>query len=128
MKMRTSDLPYRIHAALLLLCCVATIATAADRTPVTSIKPLLFAAIERGEAHGELIGEGASFMRGHFGTTAAIEIDVRAISQLSQTGCKRLEITTRQDAVREARDQPTKNKELVFQVSYCRDGRFPEAK
>ncbi len=128
MKMRTSDPPCRIHAALLLSCCVATIAAAADRMPVTSIKPLLLAAIERGEAHGELIGGGASFMRGRFGTTAAIEIDVRTISQLGQTGCKRLEITTRQDAVREARGQPSKNKELVFQVSYCRDGRFPEVK
>ena len=127
MMMSTSNPRYRVHVAL-LSCCFATFAVAADRAPVTSIKPLLIAAIERGEAHGELIGEGASFMRGHFGSTAPIEIDVRAISQLRQAGCKRLEVTTRQDAVREVRDQPSKRKELVFQVSYCRDGRFPEVR
>jgi hypothetical protein len=128
MKMSTSDPLCRMYAALLLSCCFATIATAADRAPVTSIKPLMLAAIERGEAHGELIGDAASFMRGHFGSTAPIEIDVRAISQLRQAGCKRLEITTRQEDVREKRDQPSTRKALIFLVSYCRDGRFPEIK
>jgi hypothetical protein len=125
--MSTSEPCYLVHVAL-LSCCFATFAVAADRAPVTSIKPLLLAAIERGEAHGELIGDAVSFMRGRFRSTAPIEIDVRAISQLRQAGCMRLEITTRQDAVREVRDQPSKSKELVFQVSYCRDGRFPEIK
>ncbi len=128
MKMSTSDLFCRLHVALLLSCCFATAAAAAERAPVTSIKPLPIAAIEQGDAHGELIGDAASFMRGRFGSTAPIEIDVRAISELRQAGCKRLEITTRQNDVREARDQPSTRKELVFQVSYCRDGRFPEAK
>ena len=128
MKMHTPAPRRRIHAALLLLCSLASVAAAAERVPVTSVKPLLQAALERGDAHGELIGDAASFMRGRFGSTAPIEIDVRAIGQLRQAGCQRLEITTRQDDVREARDQPSTRKELVYQVSYCRDGRFPEVK
>ena len=126
MKMSTSKSHRRIHIALLLSCCLATVASAADRTPVTSIKPLLLAAIDLGEAHGELTGDGATYMRSHFRTDAPIEIDVRTISPLRQAGCKRLEITTRQEGVKEARDQRSIRKELVFQVNYCRDGRFPE--
>ena len=128
MKMHAPASRHSIHVALLLSLAFATVASAAERVPVASVKPLLLAALERGEAHGELIGDAASFMRGRFGSTAPIEIDVRAIGQLRQAGCQRLEVTTRQDAVREARDQPSTRKELVYQVSYCRDGRFPEVK
>lgn len=105
-----------------------TPALAVDRTPVTSLKPLLIQAINGGESHGELTGESAKFMRERFGSTAPIEIDVKALHALSQPGCKRLEVTTRQKAVRESPNQAPADKELIYQVSYCRDGRFPESK
>ena len=101
---------------------------AVERAPVTSIKPLLIQAIDRGESHGQLIGESATFMRERFGSTAPIEIDVKALRNLPQTGCKRLEVTTRQKAVRETPSQTPADRELIYQVSYCRDGRFPESK
>ncbi len=101
---------------------------AAERTPVTSIKPLLVAAIDRGEAHGELVGKAADFMRERFKSTAPIGIDVRAIAALTDAGCKRLEITTRQDGVTETGNAPPARKELVYELSYCRDGRFPDSK
>lgn len=101
---------------------------AAERSPVTSIKPLLVAAIDHGEAHGELIGEAAKFMRQRFKSTAPIAIDVRMLATLTEPGCKRLEVTTRQEGIIEVANQPPVRKELVYQVSYCRDGRFPESK
>jgi len=44
--------------------------------------------------------------------------------RLPQPGCSRLEVTTRQLAVSE--NGKREDKELVYQVSYCRDGTFPE--
>ena len=117
---------------LCLGACLAALALtpahAAQRVPVTSVKPLLIAAIDRGESHGVLVGESATFMHGRFGSAAPIEIDVKALRALPQSGCKRLEVTTRQNAVQEAPKQAPARKELVYQVSYCRDGRFPDSK
>jgi len=103
-------------------------ALTAERSPVTSIKPLLVAAIDHGESHGELVGEAANFMRERFNAVAPIVIDVKSLATLTEPGCKRLEVTTRQEGVREAANHPPARKELVYQVSYCRDGRFPDTK
>ena len=103
-------------------------AFAVQRVPVTTVKPLLIAAIERGESHGVLTGESANFMRGRFGSGAPIEIDVKTLRARPQPGCKRLEVTTSQNAVREDAKQALSNKQLTYLVSYCRDGRFPESK
>lgn len=103
-------------------------ALAAERSPVTSIKPLLVEAIDHGEAHGELVGEPAKFMRERFKSIAPILIDVKTLATLNEPGCKRLEVTTRQEGIIEAAKQPPARKDLVYQVSYCRDGRFPDTK
>ena len=101
---------------------------AAERVPVTSIKPLLIAAIDSGEAHGTLVGDSAKFMQERFKSTATIEIDVKTLTSLGEAGCKRLEVITRQEGVTDLAGQPPTQKALVYQVSYCRDGRFPTAK
>jgi hypothetical protein len=98
----------------------------AQRLRVTSVKPLLVAAIEQGQAHGELVGDAREFMRERFKSSAAIEIDVKTVAVLDDPGCKRLEVTTRQEGIIEATRQPPVNKQLVYQVSYCRDGRFAD--
>ena len=123
------------HLRLPRLCLSVTLAAsvmapafALERVPVTSLKPLLIQAIDRGESQGQLIGESATFMRERFGSTAPIEIDVKALRNLPQTACKRLQVTTRQKAVRETPSQAPADRELIYQVSYCRDGRFPESK
>lgn len=118
----------RLCLYVILAASAMTPALAVERVPVTSIKPLLIQAIDQGESHGQLIGDSAAFMRGRFGSTAPIEIDVKALSALPQLGCKRLQVTTRQNAVREAANQTQADRELIYQVSYCRDGRFPESK
>jgi len=91
---------------------------------VQDIKPLLKGAIEHGAARGVIVGEPATYIRQHFDTLAPIEVDVRSLHPLPQPGCHRLEVTTRQQSVLE--DSKREDKELVYQVSYCRDGTFPE--
>jgi len=94
------------------------------RIQVTEIKPLLIRAIEQGSAHGVLVGNAASYVRQKFNSSAPIEIDVRSLHTLPQPGCSRLEVTTRQKDVLEKTKRG--DKELVYQVSYCRDGRFAD--
>jgi hypothetical protein len=94
------------------------------RIQVSNIKPLLIRAIDQGSAHGLLVGEPATYVRQKFESSAPIEIDVRTLYALPQPGCSRLEVTTRQKDVLEKTKRG--DKELVYQVSYCRDARFPE--
>ncbi len=94
------------------------------RVQVSEIKPLLIRAIEQGSAHGVLMGEAATYVRQKFDSSAPIEIDVRSLHGLPQQGCNRLEVTTRQKDVLEKTKRG--DKELIYQVSYCRDGRFPD--
>ena len=94
------------------------------RIQVSDIKPLLIRAIDQGSAQGVLTGDAAAYVRQKFESTARIEIDVRTLYALPQPGCSRLEVTTRQKDVLEKATRG--DKELTYQVSYCRDGRFPE--
>ena len=97
-----------------------------DRIPLSDVKPLLKLAIEQGSARGVMVGEAAAYVWQKFGSAAPIEIDVRALHALPQPGCSRLEVTTRQqDVLEQGRRE---DKTLTYQVSYCRDGRFPERK
>ena len=94
------------------------------RIPVSEIKPLLALAAERGAAHGVLTGPGADYVRRRFDATTPIEIDVATLHALPQPGCARLEVTTRQRDVLEQGKRA--DQELRWQVSFCRDGSFPE--
>ena len=95
-----------------------------QRIPVSEIKPLLVLAAERGSAYGVLTGPGADYMRRRFDATAPIEIDVKTLHAVPQPGCARLEVTTRQRDVLEQGKRT--DQELRWQVSFCRDGSFPE--
>jgi len=120
--------PMQLHAvtALLLGALVALPAQAqtTQRLPVTELKPLLTLAVQRGSAHGVLTGPGADYMRRRFGATAPIEIDVSTVQALPQPGCSRLEVITRQRDVLE-RDRRS-DQQLRWEISFCRDGSFPE--
>jgi hypothetical protein len=110
--------------------CVATLALApltaqANGAQVSSIRPLLLAAIETGRAEGTLAWPGADAIRRQFGSTAPIRISVRVVKPLTDPLCKRLEVTTSQDGVIEAGKRP-ETKSLKYEINYCRDGRFPE--
>ena len=94
------------------------------RIAVTEIRPLLMRAAERGAAHGVLGGPGADYVGRRFDTTAPIEIDVRRLHLLPRAGCARLQVTTHQRGVLE--NGSRHDQELVYQLSFCSDGRFPE--
>ena len=94
------------------------------RMQVSEIKPLLIRAIDQGSAQGVLVGVAAAYTQRKFGSTAAIEIDVRRLQALPKPGCARLEVTTPQKDVVERGQKD--DKELIYQVSYCRDGSFPD--
>jgi hypothetical protein len=100
-------------------------AAPSERVPVTTLRPLLIAALAHGTAHGTLVGEVVPFMTQHFGSAAPIEIDVRTLHPLPQPGCQRLEVTTTQRAVIDPKIARTQDARLVYQISYCRNGDFP---
>lgn len=124
---------------------VATIpgpALAIDRVEVSSVRPLFIAAIENGESHGILTGQNAQFMANTFKTREPMEVDVKVVRDLPEAGCKRLEVTTTQrgvypderglklmsDEERRATRNGTVAQDIkfVYQISYCRGGRFPK--
>lgn len=94
------------------------------RMQVPDIKPLLLRAIEQGSAQGVLVGVAAAYTQRKFGSTSPIEIDVRRLQALPKPGCARLEVTTRQKDVVERGQKD--DRDLVYQVSYCRDGSVPD--
>jgi hypothetical protein len=122
------SVPRRRHAlgAVLLgaLLAMPGQAQTTQRIPVTEIKPLLALAAERGAAYGVLTGPGADYMRRRFDANTPIEIDVSTLHALPQSGCARLEVITRQRDVLEQGKRA--DQELRWQVSFCRDGSFPE--
>ncbi len=110
--------------AALALSAALSSAQSGERIAVKGIKPLLIGAIEHGTARGVMVGEPATYMRQRFDARTPIEVDVRSLHSLPQSGCQRLEVTTRQKGVME--NSKREDEELVYQVSYCRDGTFPE--
>jgi hypothetical protein len=94
------------------------------RQPVTDLKPLLARTAAEGSAGGTLTGPSAQVIARRFQTDAPIEIDVRRLQRLPQPGCGRLEVTTRQRDVNQF--GKSGDQEMVYQISYCADGRFPE--
>jgi hypothetical protein len=120
--------PRRRHrlaaVALGALLAMPSQARTTQRIPVTEIKPLLALAAERGAAHGVLTGPGADYMRRRFDATTPIEIDVQTLHALPQPGCARLEVTTRQRDVLEQGKRG--DQEMRWEISFCRDGSFPE--
>ncbi len=110
-----------------LTAAVAWAAASSERVSVTTLRPLLIAALAHGTAHGNLVGEAVPFMTQHFSSAAPIEIDVRTLHPLAQPGCQRLEVTTTQRAVIDPKTARAQDAKLIYQISYCRNGGFPEA-
>ena len=116
-----------VTALLPLAVCTSHAAGPSETTPrqaVTDLKPLLARAAAEGSARGTLTGPGAQAIARRFQTDAPIEIDVRRLQRLPQPGCGRLEVTTRQRDVNQSGKRG--DQEMVYQISYCADGRFPE--
>lgn len=127
--------------AAMLMTGLSNDAHAVERVEVTSVRPLFLAAIERGEAHGFITGKSTEVMTGMFKTREPMEVDVKAVRDLPETGCKRLEVTTLQRGaypderglklMTEEQRRASKNGtvpqdiKFTYQISYCRGGRFP---
>lgn len=110
--------------ALILPLILPLPASAAEPVAVTDIKPLLMRAAAQGAARGVLTGAGAAYLQRRFDTASPIEIDVRRLHVLAQAGCGRLEVTTRpREVLIDGKRGP---RELVYQLSFCADGRFAE--
>jgi hypothetical protein len=126
---RTSRPRYALLAAALSTALWPSGTSAHERVPVTDLRPLLATALDRGEAHGVLVGEAARWIAQHFGTRAPIEVDVKTVKALARTGCMRLAITTAQDGVvdfnREGRAPAPRRQAFTWTVNYCRDGSLP---
>lgn len=120
---RTRVLPIAM-AAVAIAGSTVQPAVAAERTTVSEIKPLLMQAAERGQAQGVLVGTRADYLQRRFDITSPLEIDVRRLRALPQAGCSRLEVTTRQRAA--LVDGQRQDQVLVYQLSFCADGRFPQ--
>ncbi|MCZ8320044.1 MAG: hypothetical protein O9296_00470 [Novosphingobium sp.] len=116
-----------LATALPLAIGIAHATDRAESTPrqaVTDLKPLLARAAAEGGARGTLTGPSAQAIARRFQTNTPIEIDVRRLQRLPQPGCGRLEVITRQRDVNQAGKRG--DQEMVYQISYCADGRFPE--
>ena len=98
----------------------AAAAAATDLVEVTELRPLLILALERGQAHSVFKGAGAAYVQRRFDATSPIEIEVMRLHDLSQVGCARLEITTRQRSVMV--NTKRQDQELVYQLSVCAGG------
>lgn len=118
----------RIALADLLIAALPMAVNAANRMPITNVRPLLMAAINSpdGSARGVMVGEVAEVMLKRMGSANPIEVDVRMLHDLPQAGCKRLEVTTRQKAVIEPGKKLPEDKSLIYKVSFCGNGKFPE--
>ena len=120
----------RWYFAAMTLLTLAAPTYGVERQPVTDVKPLLVTAINKGEAHGVLVGPAAQTIAQTFKSTAPIEIDLKTVQQLAEPGCQRLAVTTSQDGVldfnREKRNSQPGRKAFTYQFNYCRDGRMPQ--
>jgi hypothetical protein len=115
-------------AGWMLTAALVWAAAPSERVSVTTLRPLLLTALAHGYAHGTLVGEAVPFMAQHLGSSAPIEIDVRTLHALPQPGCQRLEVTTTQRAVIDPKTARPQHAKLIYQISYCRNGEFPEAR
>ena len=128
-RMRDCTMFRACFTAIALLVLTSSV-DAFERQPVTTVKPLLVIAIDQGEAHGVLVGSTTQYIAQTFKSSAPIEIDVKTVRALGETGCARLAVITSQDAVvdfnREKRETRPARNSFTYQFNYCRDGRTPQ--
>lgn len=90
------------------------------------LRPFLVAAIDApdGRAAGTLAGPFAELLRSRGISAAPLLVEVTTLRAYREPGCKRLNVQFRQSAVRVG-DPPPIDREIAFQLNYCRDGQPP---
>ena len=112
----------------MLLCCGTVRAQSAGSWPVvTSLNPLLAKAWATGEAHGILGGPFAAKMRSE-GNTQPIEVTVKVVALLKQTGCKRLAIDIIEPEVMFPGATKPQDRHAELSMAYCAGGALPATK
>jgi hypothetical protein len=132
----------------------SAIAAPYERVPVTTVKPLLLAALSNGEAHGVLVGDIAQAFRTKFQSSSPINVDVRVMQSsrdcnladarqsqicrllvdhaVAHPGCQRLIVSTTQSGIvipldsKQPSAQQSSDQRLTYQVNLCTDGRLLE--
>ena len=130
---RTDPLRDRTTLIIVVLACSALCGMAAARSDaapdvVADLRPLLVAAIDApdGRAAGTLAGPLAEALRMRGVSGAPLLVEVTTLASHQQTGCKRLNVRFRQRDVKIG-DAPPEDRELAFQLNYCRDGQPPRS-
>lgn len=92
------------------------------------LRPFLVAAIDApdGRAAGTLAGPLAEVLRSRGISAAPLLVDVTTLRAYREPGCKRLNVQFHQRQVKLGNAPPT-DRELAFQLNYCRDGRPPRS-
>ena len=90
------------------------------------LRPFLVAAIDApdGRAAGTLAGPFAELLRSRGISAAPLLVEVTTLRTYREPGCKRLNVQFQQRAVRVG-DAPPIDREIAFQLNYCRDGQPP---
>ena len=99
-----------------------------DVRVVEDLRPLLVQAIDapEGTATGLLAGPLAQVLRSRAISTDPLYVDVTTLKVYRDPGCKRLNVQFRQRNVKLGNEPPA-DRELAFQLNYCRDGRPPRS-
>jgi len=108
----------------------ALLVTPASASPseVANLRPLLIAAIDApdGRSAGTLAGPLAEVLRSRGVSAAPLLVEVTTLTIYRQPGCRRLNVRFQQRDVT-SNNVPPVDRELAFQLNYCRDGRAPRS-
>jgi hypothetical protein len=121
--------PWVLAAAVSTACVVSSsLGATPDVRVVEDLRPLLIQAIDAssGTSSGILAGPLAQVLRSRAISTDPLHVDVTTLKAYREPGCKRLNVQFRQSNVKLGNDSPV-DRELAFQLNYCRDGRPPRS-
>jgi hypothetical protein len=102
--------------------------SASPAPAVSDLRPLLVAAIDApdGRSAGALAGPLAEVLRSRGVSAAPLFVEVTTLTIYRQPGCRRLNVRFQQRDVT-INNAPPADRELAFQLNYCRDGRAPRS-
>jgi len=121
--------PWFLAAAAATACVVSSSPGAtSDVWVVEDLRPLLVQAIDApgGTSTGILAGPLAQVLRSRAISADPVRVDVTTLKAYREPGCKRLNVRFRQSNVRLGSEPPA-DRELAFDLNYCRDGRPPRS-
>ncbi len=100
-----------------------------SRLALEDARPLMLRALDAadGRAQGVLVGDSARSLAQHFQTSAPVLVDVVTLRHFSQPGCRRLQVTFRQEGVRLPGADLAGPRSLAFCINFCRDGQPPRS-